>query len=254
MGRGSSKAGGGSANASTGTNTVSANVDVSNIPHFNQNGLLSNDDLQDMLNYIRKDPDRREAFVTSLGDGNDMNAIRSVINDGSVEYFDRYDSDVAEKFIQAYNDNIVVADLKAQNAPVVSLANVSMDIAKKGGEGTFVKTDVPLLQRADGGNVKVTTEAGYATTYKGTTVFIQKTQGGYAHNVYGMNASMTPFKTLKDAKNMDNVKATIDKINNNSSSGFGLETARAMFNAANKKSGISSEELFKISNLNKKKK
>lgn len=68
--------------------------------------LWTNDDLDRMIKFITARPDRKEWFFNYVANGTnyrDLNAIKAVINEGYAEYFDRYDSDVAEQFIRKCN-------------------------------------------------------------------------------------------------------------------------------------------------------
>lgn len=74
-------------------------------------GKMWNDkDLDTMISFINARPDRKEWFLnyTVLGiSKSDFNAIKSVLNEGYAEYFDHYDSAVAEHFIRAC-ENIIL--------------------------------------------------------------------------------------------------------------------------------------------------
>ena len=64
----------------------------------------SNDDIDDALSYIRNNQGVSWKFDNELNKLNpsDARAIRRIINDGTAEDFDRYDSDVSEQFISTY--------------------------------------------------------------------------------------------------------------------------------------------------------
>lgn len=65
--------------------------------------MYCNDDIQSMINKVNKDADFKEKFRKNLiGSAMDNGAIFDVLMDGSVERFDRYDSDVCEQFVRAF--------------------------------------------------------------------------------------------------------------------------------------------------------
>ena len=59
------------------------------------------DEIQDMIDDVRRN---RETFMPFIDEINtrDRRAIMNVLCDGYYEAFDRYDSDVCEQFINAY--------------------------------------------------------------------------------------------------------------------------------------------------------
>ena len=64
--------------------------------------MWNNQDLDNMISFINAQSDRRAWFLNEIEDKintADFNAIKSVLKEGYAEYFDHYDSDVAEKFI-----------------------------------------------------------------------------------------------------------------------------------------------------------
>lgn len=63
--------------------------------------MYDNNDIQNMIDTVNKN---REAFKPFLDHINftDQAAINNVLSSGWVETFDRYDSDVCEQFITAY--------------------------------------------------------------------------------------------------------------------------------------------------------
>ncbi len=63
--------------------------------------LYTNDDLEDMLSAIKKDDDLKSRIQSHFSD-RDLAAINYVMNDGYYEAFARYDSDVCEQFIAAW--------------------------------------------------------------------------------------------------------------------------------------------------------
>lgn len=64
--------------------------------------MYNNNDIQDMISKIRRDSDMKKAVLDMISNERDRAAVRDVLSDGSVERFDRYDSDVCEQFIRAY--------------------------------------------------------------------------------------------------------------------------------------------------------
>jgi len=67
--------------------------------------MYNNDDIQDMITKAKKDMDSFYKAIDSYGISNsDKNAIKSVINSGWYEDFDRYDSAVCEHFIRIYEN------------------------------------------------------------------------------------------------------------------------------------------------------
>ena len=124
---------------------------------------------------------------------------------------------------------------------------------RNSGEGTFIRTEVPALVRADDTNgntgMEIHAEKGYATMVDGVPVFIQGGAGkGYSYNIYGMTASRTPFKTLAEAKNMDNITELVDRVKNAYNN---AEQMREIFTAANKEGGITMEEYTRIVRRNR---
>lgn len=64
--------------------------------------MWNNQDLDNMITFINAQSDRKAWFLKEIEDKintADFNAIKSVLKEGYAEYFDHYDSDVAEKFI-----------------------------------------------------------------------------------------------------------------------------------------------------------
>ena len=71
-------------------------------PLVKYKGLVNNDQLQRMLDFVADDPIRRQIFCSTIH-GMDGSSMRYILYDDSYyEAFDRYDSDVAEKFIWTY--------------------------------------------------------------------------------------------------------------------------------------------------------
>ena len=68
-------------------------------------GLVDNTQLQKMIDYINDVPNRKALFlfVTKQSSSvSDFMAIKDALDNGSYEYFDRYDSAVVEQFISIY--------------------------------------------------------------------------------------------------------------------------------------------------------
>jgi hypothetical protein len=63
--------------------------------------IYSNDDIQDMITAVNADQKLKEKVLSHFS-GNDLHAMQDVLNDGWYERFDRYDSDICEQFIKAY--------------------------------------------------------------------------------------------------------------------------------------------------------
>ena len=63
--------------------------------------LYTSDDIQDMLDSCKKNVKLKEAVISHFT-GRDKGAISDVLDDGYYERFDRYDSDICEQFIKAY--------------------------------------------------------------------------------------------------------------------------------------------------------
>ena len=66
-----------------------------------QNKFWTSEDLDNALQYVKARPYLIEQILTNIS-VSDRGAVRNVIADGWAEAFDRYDSDVAEQFIVAY--------------------------------------------------------------------------------------------------------------------------------------------------------
>ena len=66
-----------------------------------QNKLWTNEDLDNALQYVKARPYLVEQLLEDIN-VSDRGAVRNAIADGWAEAFDRYDSDVAEQFIRAY--------------------------------------------------------------------------------------------------------------------------------------------------------
>ncbi len=64
-------------------------------------GLITSIQLQQMLTECKQNP-QLKSEIKGRFKGRDYTAICDVISDGYIERFDRYDSDVAEQFIRAY--------------------------------------------------------------------------------------------------------------------------------------------------------
>ena len=69
-----------------------------------KNILFTNEDIQNAITDIKSDPQRLKEFLSMVPETTDGNAIKSVINEGWYEEFNRYDSDVAEQFVSLYLD------------------------------------------------------------------------------------------------------------------------------------------------------
>ena len=64
--------------------------------------MYNNDQIQEMITVCHNDPDRKKAVLSQIKDQRDRDSVRYVINDGYYEAFDRFDSDVCEQFLTAY--------------------------------------------------------------------------------------------------------------------------------------------------------
>ena len=64
--------------------------------------MYSNDDIQRMIEKCSKNKAFKKKVLEGIEDFTDRRAVESVIEDGWYEYFDRYDSAVCERFIDAY--------------------------------------------------------------------------------------------------------------------------------------------------------
>ena len=85
-------------------NAVQINVLWSNAPLKDKQGLYTNNDLQRMIEFINNNQVIRDDFIKRLPKNADGRAIEDVLDDGYYERFDRYDSDVAEQFIDMYRN------------------------------------------------------------------------------------------------------------------------------------------------------
>lgn len=75
--------------------------------HANISGMWSNRDLDEAISFITARSDRKSMFLTEFRQRTnlkDFTAVKAVLDEGYAEYFDRYDSDVAEQFINMYTD------------------------------------------------------------------------------------------------------------------------------------------------------
>jgi len=75
--------------------------------HANISGMWSNRDLDEAISFITARSDRKSMFLIEFRQRTnlkDFNAVKAVLDEGYAEYFDRYDSDVAEHFISMYTD------------------------------------------------------------------------------------------------------------------------------------------------------
>lgn len=75
--------------------------------HSNISGMWSNRDLDEAISFITARSDRKSMFLIEFRQKTnlkDFNAVKAVLDEGYAEYFDRYDSDVAEHFISMYTD------------------------------------------------------------------------------------------------------------------------------------------------------
>ncbi len=67
--------------------------------------LYTNDDVQILIDQTNKDP-KLKGLIRSQLSGRDLLALNDVLSDGTCERFDRYDSDVCEQFISAYENSV----------------------------------------------------------------------------------------------------------------------------------------------------
>ena len=68
-------------------------------------GLVNNVQLQKMIEYVNEVPNRKSLFLfvaKHTSNMSDFIAIKSALDDGYYEYFDRYDSSVVGQFIDIY--------------------------------------------------------------------------------------------------------------------------------------------------------
>ena len=65
--------------------------------------IYNNDDIQEMIKETKSDEKLRNAILAQLS-GRDKAAVEDVLAEGWYERFDRYDSDVCEQFITAYEN------------------------------------------------------------------------------------------------------------------------------------------------------
>ena len=63
--------------------------------------IYTNDDIQDMLMECNENCNLKDSILKCFS-GRDKSAMADVFEDGYYERFDRYDSDVCEQFIKAY--------------------------------------------------------------------------------------------------------------------------------------------------------
>ena len=66
--------------------------------------IYTNEDIQDMLTAVKKSDTLRTKILSCFSE-DDRAAMADVLDEGWYERFDRYDSDVCEQFIRAYNEN-----------------------------------------------------------------------------------------------------------------------------------------------------
>lgn len=75
--------------------------------HANISGMRNIRDLYEAISFINARSDRKYMFLIEFRQRTnlkDFNAVKAVLNEGYAEYFDRYDSGVAEQFINMYMD------------------------------------------------------------------------------------------------------------------------------------------------------
>lgn len=75
--------------------------------HANISGMWNNRDLDEAINFISARSDRKYMFLIEFRQRTnlkDFNAVKAVLDEGYAEYFDRYDSDIAEQFTNMYMD------------------------------------------------------------------------------------------------------------------------------------------------------
>ncbi len=65
--------------------------------------IYLNDDIQRMIKEVKGDENLKVAVLKQLS-GRDKAAVEDVLAEGWYERFDRYDSDVCEQFITAYEN------------------------------------------------------------------------------------------------------------------------------------------------------
>ncbi len=68
--------------------------------------MYTNDNIQDMLMEVNSNNSLKEKVLAHFT-GRDLSAVKDVLDDGYYERFDRYDSDVCEQFIRAYETEAV---------------------------------------------------------------------------------------------------------------------------------------------------
>ena len=64
--------------------------------------MYTNEDIQEIITKVRNDLGLSKKVLDQITDYSDWKAVQNVIDDGWYEAFDRYDSDVCEQFIKAY--------------------------------------------------------------------------------------------------------------------------------------------------------
>ena len=139
----------------------------------------------------------------------------------------------------------------SNTAQTVDIAAIESAIRSKGGEGTFIRSEVPALVRSsDDNGLEIHSEKGYATIVDGVPVFIQgSSKNGYSYNIYGMTASREPMKTLSEAKDTAAIKTLVERAK---SANNGIDTMKKVFEAANNEGGITLEEYTRIVRRNRK--
>lgn len=66
--------------------------------------MYDNNQIQDMIERCRANKVLCKSVLDQISDYSDWRAIQHVISEGWYETFDRYDSDVCEQFITAYEN------------------------------------------------------------------------------------------------------------------------------------------------------
>ena len=68
--------------------------------------MYNSDDIQKMIETCNNNDKLKDAVLNGILPFSDRQAVQDVLSEGWYERFDRYDSDVCEKFIVAYEKGV----------------------------------------------------------------------------------------------------------------------------------------------------
>ena len=111
--------------------------------------------------------------------------------------------------------------------------------------GEFKRADIPVMRRGTNGTFSAINVKGYTQQISGYDVNIQKGNGEYKANIYGVIASPS-YNTLREAK--EKIPQYISKFLQSEQNKANVEKARRVLEEVRRRGGtVSSDEYRKIS-------